>query len=254
MEFIVLTEENIGSEHICCDISNDKSPSVIEKKRWLGERIEEGLVFLKADARGKCFIEYLPAESAWVPVDAPGYLFVNCLWVSGSLKGHGYADDLIDRCIDQGKADGRKGICMISSKKKRPFLSDPGYLAHKGFKVADTAQPYFELMYLSFEEDSPTPRFLDCAKVPKTSEKGLVLYHSPQCPFSIKYVPILAEVARTKGVTMKVIDLESREDARKVPCAVTSYALFCDGKFLTHEIYSEKKFSALCDDYLNDHC
>ncbi|MFB6364074.1 histidine phosphatase family protein [Paenibacillus elgii] len=34
--------------------------------------------FCALDAKGKVFIEYLPAENAWVPIDAPHYMFINC--------------------------------------------------------------------------------------------------------------------------------------------------------------------------------
>ena len=50
-----LTTENLDSEHICCAISSNKDPLVLTKKQWLRERLEEGLVFLKGDIRGKCF-------------------------------------------------------------------------------------------------------------------------------------------------------------------------------------------------------
>jgi hypothetical protein len=30
------------------------------------------------------------------------------------------------------------------------FLSDPKYMGYKGFQTADTAEPYFELMYFGF--------------------------------------------------------------------------------------------------------
>ena len=55
MDYIRLSPENLESEHICCAISNAKDPQVIAKKQWLAERLGEGLIFLKADARGKCF-------------------------------------------------------------------------------------------------------------------------------------------------------------------------------------------------------
>ena len=85
MEYIRLTKENLEKEHICCAISSNKDPQVMSKKAWLRERLDEGLVFLKADARGKCFIEYMPAEAAWAPIAADGYLYIDCFWVSGSL-------------------------------------------------------------------------------------------------------------------------------------------------------------------------
>lgn len=83
-EFKTLTLENLDSEHICCAISDKKGEcGVSSKKAWLRERIQEGLVFLKLDVRGKVFIEYIPAEKAWCPIDADGYMFIDCFWVSG---------------------------------------------------------------------------------------------------------------------------------------------------------------------------
>ena len=131
MEYIQVTEENLEREHICCAISNNKDIQVSSKKAWLADRFRDGLVFLKSTERGKCFIEYIPAENAWVPIEAEGYMYVDCLWVAGSLKGHGYATDLMDRCISDSREKGKKGLCILSSAKKRGFLADPKYLAHR---------------------------------------------------------------------------------------------------------------------------
>ena len=68
MELVKLTHENIDKEHICCAISNNKDIQVMSKKNWLKDRLDEGLVFLKGNVRGKCFIEYIPAEYAYKPV------------------------------------------------------------------------------------------------------------------------------------------------------------------------------------------
>ena len=104
MEYIRVTKENLEKEHICCAISNNKDVQVASKKAWLAQRLDEGLVFLKSVERGKCFIEYLPAEMAWNPIEAPGYMYIDCLWVSGSFKGHGYSSELLEACIADSKA------------------------------------------------------------------------------------------------------------------------------------------------------
>lgn len=65
MEYIRITKENIDQEHICCTMSGKQS---LVKKEWLKERFDEGLVFYRSVERGKCFIEYIPAENAWVPM------------------------------------------------------------------------------------------------------------------------------------------------------------------------------------------
>ena len=64
MDYIRVTRENIDKEHICCAMSGKQS---LAKKEWLKQRFEEGLVFYRSAERGKCFIEYIPAENAWVP-------------------------------------------------------------------------------------------------------------------------------------------------------------------------------------------
>ena len=130
---------------------------------------------MKSAERGKCFIEYIPAENAWCPIEANGYMNVNCFWVSGAFKGHGYANDLLNACINDAKAQGKHGITVISSPKKMPFLSDPKYLAYKGFKVADNAAPNFTLMYLPFNENAPAPKFKEVAKQPQIDKKGFVI-------------------------------------------------------------------------------
>lgn len=82
MEYIRVTKDNLETEHICCAISNNKDVQVSSKKAWLADRFEDGLVFLKSVERGKCFIETIPAENAWIPIEAAGYMYIDCLWTS----------------------------------------------------------------------------------------------------------------------------------------------------------------------------
>ena len=245
MEYISITKENLDKEHICCAISNNKDVQVSSKKDWLRERLDEGLVFLKSMERGKCFIEYIPAEYAWIPVIADGYMVINCLWVSGSFKGHGYSDDLLSQCIADSKAKGKKGLCILSSAKKKPFLADPKYLAHKGFSVSDEADNGIQLWYLTFSKDAAEPKFKDCAKHPHIDESGYVLYYTYQCPFNAKYVPILEETAKENGIAFKAIRLTSMKEAQNAPTPITTYALFFNGEYLTNEELNDKKFIKL---------
>lgn len=81
--FIELNAKNIADQHICCAFSDKKcKESYGLKKDWLRREFDHGYVFRRIDARAKVMIEYGPAEKAWVPVDAPDYLLINCF---GSL-------------------------------------------------------------------------------------------------------------------------------------------------------------------------
>lgn len=245
MDYIKVTKENIEKEHICCAISNNNDIQVSSKKAWLNDRFDDGLVFYKSTERGKCFIEYIPAENAWVPICAPGYMYIDCLWVSGSFKGKGYSTDLLDFAICDSKKKGKYGMCILSSAKKKPFLADPKYLAHKGFSVCDKSENGIELWYLPFDENAKKPSFKDCAKKPHIEEKGYVLYYTHQCPFTAKYVDEVFNSAKENNIPFKTIHITTKEEAQNAPSPVTTYALFCDGKYVANEVLNSKRFFKL---------
>ncbi|RKM61890.1 GNAT family N-acetyltransferase [Butyrivibrio sp. CB08] len=247
MEYIKLTKDNLEKEHICCAISNNKDVQVASKKAWLSDRLEEGLVFLKSAERGKCFIEYIPAEYAWNPIDAEGYMYIDCLWVSGSMKGHGYSSELLSECIRDSKEKGKKGLCVLAAAKKKPFLSDPKFLAFKGFEVADEADNGIQLWYLPFDKNAKAPAFKECAKHPHIDEMGFVLYYTNQCPFNAKYVPVLEETAKANKIPFKAVKIDTREAAQSAPTPITTYALFHDGEYITNEQMNDKKFLKLSE-------
>ncbi len=245
MEIITLTKENLEKEHICCAIANNNDCQVMAKKSWLAERLEDGLVFKKGNVRGKCFIEYIPAEKAWCPILANDYMYIDCFWVSGRFKGQGNANLLLNECIRDSKEKGKQGLVILSSSKKKPFLSDSRFLRHKGFRLADTAAPDYELLYLPFDESCKKPVFKAHIKNPSVTEDGFVLYYSYQCPFTAKYVPLIEAIAKQHTIPFHAIRLKSAKEAQEAPAPFTSYSLFYNGAFLTNEILSDKKFEKL---------
>jgi predicted GNAT family acetyltransferase len=246
MPIIDVNLENLEEEHICCAISDKKGENCVgSKKAWMKARMKEGLVFKKLNERGKVFIEYIPAEYAFSPIDAPNYMYINCFWVSGKFKGHGYANELLSECIKDAKSKGKSGLVVLSSSKKKPFLSDPKYLKYKGFTVCDTAQPFFELLYLPFDEGAIVPSFKAQAKSGRIEEHSNVLYYTNQCPHTDKYVKIIEDVSKDNSIKLKVIKIETTKQAQNASTPFTTYSLYKNGEFLTNEILTEKKFLAL---------
>lgn len=245
MEYVRVTKDNLEKEYICCAISNNNDVQVASKKAWLSERFDDGLVFLKSVERGKCFIEYIPAENAWNPILADGYMYIDCLWVSGSFKGNGYSNDLLNECIRDSKEKGKIGLCILSSAKKKPFLADPKYLSHKEFKVCDEADNGIQLWHLPFAKVSEVPKFKECAKHTHMDEMGYVIYYSNQCPFNGKYIPIIEAVANENGIPFKAIRLRSKDEARNALTPITTYAVFHDGEYITNEQMNDKRFLKL---------
>lgn len=239
--------DNIDQQHICCAISNNNDIQVASKKNWLKQRFDDGLVFLKSVDRGKCFIEYIPSENAFIPIEADGYMYINCLWVAGSFKGHGYSNDLLNYCIQDSKNKGKKGLCILSSEKKRPFLADPKYLKYKDFILADETDYHIHLYYLPFDKNSLPVKFKNCCKHPDISDMGYVLYYSHQCPFNAKYVPIITEIANERNIPFKAILIDDKIQAQNAPTAITTYSLFYNGEFLTNQQFNDKSFLKLIE-------
>ena len=120
MEFINLTPENLAEEHLCCIIRSKKPhPGVEAKRTWLAERLNEGHVFRKLHEKAVVFIEYAPLETAWVPILGDNYLYLYCLWVSGSHKGKGYGRMLMEYCLQDARERGKSGVCMLGADKQK---------------------------------------------------------------------------------------------------------------------------------------
>lgn len=242
MEYIKITKENIDKEYICCPMSEKQGA---RKKEWLKKRFDDGLVFYRSVEREKCFIEYLPSENAWVPIETDNYIFIDCLWITGKLKGYGYSNDLLNECINDAISNKKQGICILSSEgRKKEFLSDTKYLMHKGFKVADIAGG-ITLMYLPLTLDAIPPRFKECAKTLEISDKGIVIYYTDQCPFAYYWVQKTEELAQKNNILLKIIHITDKQTAQNISCPMTNYAVFKDGKFVTNIVQTDKKILAL---------
>ena len=245
-EFINISLENIEKEHLCCAISDKKhQEGVAVKKQWLKERIAEGHVFRKLDEKGKVFIEYAPLEKAWVPVSGENYIYIYCLWVSGKFKGHGYGKALMDYCINDAKEKGKSGICVISSKKKKPFLSDKKFFSKYSFQVVDSINNEYELMALSF--DGSVPRFLENVKRQVIEDKELTIYYGMQCPFIPNCIKEIKEYCLKENMQVNLIIVDTLEKAKSIPCIFNNWAVFNNGKFQSVQLLNEGSLKKLLE-------
>jgi ribosomal protein S18 acetylase RimI-like enzyme len=237
-QFINITIKNLNSEHLCCAIADKKHQDGVSTKRaWLAERISEGHVFRKLDEKGKVFIEYAPLETAWVPIAGDNYLHIYCLWVSGSFKGKGYAKSLIEYCIEDAKAKGKSGVCTLSSKKKKPFLSEKKFFLKYGFEVVDTIGDEYELLVLSF--DGTKPHFAENAKRMSIDDKSLTIYYGLQCPYIPNCIEQVKGYCEANKIPLTLIAVDTLEKAKSVPCIFNNWAVFHDGKYVTNHLLNE---------------
>lgn len=242
-KYINLTLENLDKEHLCCAIGDPKHQKGVDsKKEWLKARIKEGHVFRKLDAQGKVFVEYAPLEFAWTPISGKNFIYIYCLWVAGSFKGKGYGQELLQYVIDDAKKKGKSGICIVSSKKKKPFLSEKSFFLKYGFQVVDSIEDY-ELLALPFGDE--LPKFNDCVKKMEIEEKALTIFYSSQCPFTVNCVKEAQQYMEEAKVKINFVCIDSLEKAKNVPCIFNNWAVFKDGKFVSNTLLNKNSLAKI---------
>jgi len=240
IEIVSLDENNIDREDVVCVRGAGNREGIDLKKTWLKERFKEGLKFKKLviDGRSWGFIEYLPAEYAWRPVGAPGYMFIDCIWVIGRHKGKGYGKLLLDECIKDSKE--MNGVCVVVSDK--PFMAKKDLFLNSGFEICDTAPPFYELLVLKMK-NAPLPKFTDKAKKATIDDKDeAVFIYSDQCPYTAKFLGEMIEGAKELGIPVKTIKVTNTTQAREMPFAYGTCGIFYGGNLLVHGILEKKAF------------
>ncbi|MEA5020824.1 MAG: YoaP domain-containing protein [Gordonibacter sp.] len=230
--FVNLTPENLRDEHVCCIIRSRKPhPGIEAKKHWLADRLPEGHVFRKLDAKAAVFIEYAPLETAWVPLEGDNYFYLYCLWVYGGPKGQGYGRSLMEYCLADAKDKGKSGVCMLGSKKQKAWLADQSFAKKFGFKVIDTTPGGYELLALSF--DGSMPKFAANAKREKIEDQALTIYYDMQCPYVPERIELAKKYCEENNVSLSLVHVDTLQKAKNLPCVFNNWAVFWKGRFET---------------------
>lgn len=248
MDFIKIDENNIHTQHICCAISDKKHENGVKsKKEWILKNKNYNHTFYKLNENGKVFIEYVDAEGAWASISAPNYVYIQCFWVSGKYKGSGMSVDLLNYCINDAKQRNKSGICVIVGGKKLPFLSDKSRLIYAGFKSVDKIGEY-ELLALMFDDNGDYPIFGENAKKNEIENKcDYKVFYTLQCPYILNCIKEMKDTAARKGINLEVKEIESISEAQSMPCVFNNFALFGNGKFITHILLNGNSFEKIIE-------
>lgn len=231
-EFINITKETLANEHLCCIIRSKKPhPGVEAKRQWLAQRLTEGHVFRKLNAKATVFIEYAPLETAWVPINGDNYYYIYCLWVLGAEKGKGYGKALMEYCLADAKEKSKAGVCMLGAQKQKAWLSDQAFAKKFGFQVVDTINNGYELLALSF--DGTTPAFAQAAKKQQITNKELTIYYDMQCPFVYQTIEVIRQYCEESNTPASLIQVETLAQAKALPCVFNNWGVFYNGQFET---------------------
>lgn len=235
-DFVNLTTENLADEHLCCIRTKKPHPGIDTKRQWLSDRLQEGHVFRKMNAKATVFIEYAPLETAWVPIIGDNYYYMYCLWVLGDAKGKGYGKELMEYCLADAKEKGKSGVCMLGAKKQKCWLSDQAFAKKYGFEVVDTTDNGYELLALSF--DGTIPKFAPNAKKEKIENHELTIYYDTQCPYISQYIERIKRFCEAKDVPVSFIQVDTLLKAKELPCVFNNFAVFYKGVFQTVNLTS----------------
>jgi ribosomal protein S18 acetylase RimI-like enzyme len=246
MRIIDVTAENVEETGFFCLMSRRKSEGWQRKLAWLRRRFDEGLRIKMLDLSegGRGFIEYIPGEFAWRPVEASGYFFIHCLWVVGKSKGNGYAKKLLKECLADAKASGAHGVAMVTSEGN--WLVGKKLLLSRGFKSVDTAPPSYELLAMDLGP-APPPHFpTDWERRAASFGEGLTVVRTDQCPYLDDAVNTALEAGRDHGLKVRAIDLTSaREIREKAPSPYGVFSIVVDGEVLSHYYQPRNKLDEL---------
>ena len=156
--------ENISRYPATCFMSPG-SEGYQTKLAWLKKGFADGLkiklLHLENDRKCHGFIEYISGEYAWRAVEAPGYLFIHCLWITpNSAKNKGYGSLLLEECLKDAEKQGKYGVAVVASDGA--FMANKNLFLKNGFRVVETSG-MFSLLVKPLRKGA-LPRFRDWEK------------------------------------------------------------------------------------------
>jgi len=243
-----VTPANVSKTGIMCLKSG---PGAKKKIEWFNKRYEEGLRFkivtnVMGDHMG--FIEYIPAEYAWRPVDADNYLFIHCIAMfSKKGRNQNAGSALIQACEEDAKAQHKHGVCTMTSKGA--WMANESVFSKNGYSPVDTLDR-FELVVKKWNDSAPDPKLIDWKKQ-QAQYQGWHLLYAHQCPWHEKSIHALYDTARAHGIDLQVTELTSSAEVKQGPSGFGTFSLICDGRLIEDHYLSKKRFENILKKELN---
>lgn len=241
---VTVNPDNILQETLFC-VKDTSNPGFKAKHEWFMERYKEGLrLKIMKDAAGKplAFIEYIPSQSAWRPVHAQNYMFVQCMFVYANKDKHlGIGSSLLADCEKDARGNNFHGICSMTSEGS--WISDKRLFKNNGFSELDK-KGRFELMVKKFDPSSPDPVLMNWEQQ-QSRYQGWHIVYANQCPWHEKSVKAMTSVAKEIGFTIQVTLVCSSREAKESPSGSGVFALLHNGRLLEDHYISETRFRTL---------
>jgi len=239
---VIDVNENNASRYPAPCFMNPASEGYQTKLTWLKERFSEGmkirLLYFENDPKCHGFIESIPGEYAWRAVEAPGYLFIHCLWISpNKVKNKGYGSLLLRECIKDAEKQGKYGVAVVASDGA--FMARKDLFLKNGFQAVE-ASGMLTLLVKPLKP-GPLPKFRDWQKQ-LGKYKGLNIVYSNQCPWVARFIKEIDEIIQAKGLRVKITELRTARQAQAAPSIYGVFTLLQDGRILADHYISQRRF------------
>ncbi|MAO63581.1 MAG: hypothetical protein CL666_01130 [Balneola sp.] len=238
-----VTAQNFDLNPIpCVDLQNPTNGKYFQyNKNWIMARFKEGLTIKMLDTPTTSFIEYVPAESSWRGILAPGYTFIHHLFVEEDDADHQLKSELL-RCSEQDSKD-TNGMLTVLDHTNIETLA-PFYEMHGFSEIAHL--PGFVLMGKKFIESAKVPTFaLSVYEYSHDKSHDVIISYADQSEFILYYLYRMKMEFERLGFQVKMRKLESISDARQSGSPYGTLGIFLDGEFLSHRLMNETQIEEL---------
>jgi GNAT superfamily N-acetyltransferase len=245
MKIVDVGPDNIHDYGVCF-INNPKHSGFIAKTKWLEKRFEEGMkikqLVLTETGKVEGYVEYVPGEYAWRAVDANGYMFIHCIFVTHKqFRGKGYASVLLDECIKDAKNAKMNGVAVVTSEGS--WMAGKALFLKNGFEELEHAPPRFDLLVKKFNKSAPDPKFPTDWDKRLARFKGLTMIYTDQCPWAAKGLNDIQDVAKDLGVKLNLVELKTaREVQNRAPSPYGVFQIVNNGKIHADNCISGTRF------------
>jgi hypothetical protein len=239
-EIIEVTAENLREHPGAVCFINPKNEYYQLKVNWLLEQFKKGLkiklLYVEGEKSPKGFIEYIPGDFCWRPVEAKGYMFIHCLWTTGKkYQQQGLGGLLINEV--EKDASGMDGVAILTSDGS--FMIRKDIFLKSGYRlVAGSGKD--QLMVKQFRE-APLPSFIR-SNLDLSKHKGLTIIYSKQCPWVARFIEEVKPVLSQMKLDPEMIEIKTCAEAQNAPSVYGAFTLISDGKVLADRYISTTRF------------
>ena len=177
---------------------------------------------------------------------------IHCLWVVGQGKGKGHGTRLLQACLADARAQGRRGVVMVASDGV--WLAGKQLFLKNGFEQVDAAPPAFRLLVHSFGSTqderisaAPAPAFpTDWEARQARFGAGLTVIRTPQCPYIENATAEVMQFAAERGIPARAVELTSAHEVQtQSPSPYGTFGIVRDGRLFSYHYLCRKELEKL---------